>query len=131
MLAVFANRGYLLSPYIVKSVGGLDLSAKKKRLTAVPFKKSTFEVIAKGLAKVVSDDQGTGNVLTTLPIKVAGKTGTAQVSRGATHAWFVGYFPFDKPRYAICVFLENGGPGHAASVVAKQIIEAMNNQGLI
>jgi len=131
MLAVFANRGYLLSPYIVKAVGDLDLSAKKKRLTGVPFKKSTLEVVAKGLARVVSDDQGTGNALSALPVKVAGKTGTAQVSRGATHAWFVGFFPLDKPRYAICVFLENGGPGHAASVIAKQIIEAMNNQGLI
>ena len=131
MLAVFANRGYLLSPYIVKAVGDLDLSAKKKRLTGVPFKKSTLEVVAKGLARVVSDDQGTGNALSALSVKVAGKTGTAQVSRGATHAWFVGFFPLDKPRYAICVFLENGGPGHAASVIAKQIIEAMNNQGLI
>ena len=131
MLAVFANRGYLLSPYIVKAVGGLDLAAKRKRLIGVPFKKSTFEVIAKGLAKAVSDAKGTGNALSVLPIKVAGKTGTAQVSRGATHAWFVGFFPLDKPRYVICVFLENGGPGHTASVVAKQIIEAMNNQGLI
>lgn len=131
MLAVFANGGYLLNPYIVKAVGGLDLSARKKRPTAVPFRKSTFEVIAKGLAKVVSDAQGTGNVLSTLPVKVAGKTGTAQVSRGATHAWFVGFFPLDAPRYVICVFLENGGPGHASSVMAKQIIEAMNNQGLI
>ena len=131
MFAVFANHGYLLSPYIVKAVGGLDFSVKKKRLTGVPFKKSTFEAVAKGLAQVVSDAAGTGNVLSTLPIKVAGKTGTAQVSRGATHAWFIGFFPLDKPKYVICVFLENGGPGHAASVIAKQIIEAMNNQGLI
>jgi penicillin-binding protein 2 len=131
MLAVFANRGYLLTPYIIKSVGGLDFSAKKKRFIAVPFKKSTFDVIVKGLGRVVSDAKGTGNVLSALPIKVSGKTGTAQVSRGATHAWFVGFFPSDKPRYAICVFLENGGPGHAASVMAKQIIEMMNNQGLL
>jgi len=131
MVAVFANQGYLTSPYIVKAVGGLDLSVKKKRLSAVPFKKKTFEVIAKGLARVVTDERGTGNLLSSLPVKVAGKTGTAQVSRGATHAWFVGFFPLDKPKYAICVFLENGGPGHAASVIAKQIIEAMNSQGLI
>ncbi|HNW39925.1 MAG TPA: penicillin-binding protein 2 [Candidatus Omnitrophota bacterium] len=131
LLAVFANRGYLLTPYIVKSVGGLDLSAKKRRITAVPFKKSTFETINRGLARVVSDSQGTGNALASLPVKVAGKTGTAQVSRGATHAWFVGFFPADKPKYVICVFLENGGPGHAACIVAKQIIEAMNTQGLI
>ncbi|MCX5669428.1 MAG: penicillin-binding protein 2 [Candidatus Omnitrophica bacterium] len=131
LLAVFANRGYLLSPYIVKAVGGLDFSVKKKRVMGVAFKKSTFEIIVQGLAKVVSDSEGTGNILSTLPVKVAGKTGTAQVSRGATHAWFVGFFPTDKPRYVICVFLENGGPGHAASLIAKQIIEAMNNQGLI
>jgi penicillin-binding protein 2 len=131
MMAAFANRGYLLSPYIIKAVGGLDLSAKKKKLTPVTFKKSTFEIISKGLRQVVSDPKGTGNALSTLPIAVAGKTGTAQVSRGATHAWFVGFFPFDKPKFVICVLLENGGPGHAASVVAKQIIEEMNKQGLI
>jgi penicillin-binding protein 2 len=131
MLAVLANRGYLPSPYIIKAVGGLDFSARKKRLSAVPFKKSTFETVAKGLAEVVSDAKGTGNALSTLPVAVAGKTGTAQVPRGNTHAWFAGFFPVGKPKYVICVFLENGGPGHAASIVAKQIIETMNNQGLI
>ncbi|MBU0547501.1 MAG: penicillin-binding protein 2 [Candidatus Omnitrophica bacterium] len=131
MMAVFANGGYLPSPYIIKAVGTLDLSAKKKKLVRVAIKKSTFEIIRRGLRAVVSDARGTGNVLSGLPVKVAGKTGTAQVSRGATHAWFAGFFPYDKPKYVICVFLENGGPGHAASVVARQIIEAINNHGLI
>jgi len=131
MMAVFANGGYLTSPYIVKAVGGLDLRAKKKKLTAVNFKKSSFDVLSKGLRKVVSDAKGTGNVLSTLAVAVAGKTGTAQTSRGATHAWFAGFFPFDKPKFVICVFLENGGPGHTAGVIAKQIIEAMDNQGLL
>ncbi len=131
MLAVFANRGYLTSPYIVKNVGGIDLTAKKKRLTAVPIRQSTLEIINKGLRKVVSDERGTGKVLANLPVQVAGKTGTAQVSRGATHAWFVGFFPADKPRYVICVFLENGGPGYAACLLTKQIIEAMDQQGII
>lgn len=131
MMAVFANGGFLTSPYIVKAVGGLDLSAKKKKLIPVKFKESTFSTIISGLRKVVSDPQGTGNALSTLAVKVAGKTGTAQVARKATHAWFLGFFPFDKPKFVICIFLENGGPGHAASIVAKQIIEEMNKQGLI
>jgi penicillin-binding protein 2 len=131
MMAVFANHGYLLNPYIVKAVGGLDFSAKKSRLTAVPFKKLTLENITKGLVRVVSEAKGTGNVLASLPVKVAGKTGTAQVSRGSTHAWFVGFFPQNKPKYVICVFLENGGPGYAACVIAKQIIEEMNSQGVL
>ena len=131
MMAVFANGGYLPSPYIIKAVGNLDLSAKKRKLSRVAFKKSTFEIIRRGLRAVVSDARGTGNVLSGLGVSVAGKTGTAQVSRGATHAWFIGFFPYENPKYVICVFLENGGPGHAASVIARQIIEAMNKQGLI
>lgn len=131
MMAVFANGGYLLNPYIVKAVGGLDFSAKKKKLARVNFKKSTFDTLSKGLRKVVSDEKGTGSALAFLPVGVAGKTGTAQVSRGANHGWFAGFFPFDKPKFVICVFLENGGSGHAASVVTKQIIEDMNKEGLI
>ncbi len=131
MMAVFANRGYLPVPYIIKAVGPLDLSAKKKKLLRVAFKKSTFETIRSGLRAVVSDARGTGNALSGLAVTVAGKTGTAQVSRGATHAWFVGFFPFDNPKYVICILLENGGPGHAATLVARQIIEAMHNQNLI
>ncbi|MFA6130003.1 MAG: penicillin-binding protein 2 [Candidatus Omnitrophota bacterium] len=131
MMAVFANGGYLPNPYIIKAVGNLDLAAKKKKLTRLDFKKSTFETIRRGLRLVVSDSKGTGNVLSGLGVKVAGKTGTAQVSHGATHAWFAGFFPYDNPKYVICVLLENGGAGHAASVVAKQVIEAMDKQGLI
>ena len=131
MVAVFANNGYLTSPYIVKQVGGVDLSAKKRKLISVGLKKATIEIVRNGLREVVNDPKGTGNVLAGLPVAVAGKTGTAEVSRGATHAWFVGFFPYDKPKYAICVFLENGGPGHAASVIVRQIIEAMYNQKII
>ncbi|MCG2713547.1 MAG: penicillin-binding protein 2 [Candidatus Omnitrophica bacterium] len=131
MMAVFANGGYLTSPYIVKQVGGVDLGAKKRKLTSVGLKKVTIEIVRNGLREVITDPKGTGNVLAGLPVAVAGKTGTAQVSRGATHAWFIGFFPYDKPKYAICVFLENGGPGHAASVIVRQIIEAMNNQKII
>ncbi|TAM38342.1 penicillin-binding protein 2 [bacterium] len=131
MMAVFANRGYLPVPYIIKAVGGVDLETKKRRLLPVNFKKGTIEAVREGLREVVSDAKGTGNILSALPVEVAGKTGTAQVSRGLTHAWFVGFFPYDKPKYVICVLLENGGPGHAAGVIAKRVIEGMNSQGII
>ena len=131
MMAVFANGGYLTSPYIVKEIGGLDVSKKKKKLFPVRLEKNTLITINRGLRKVVSDSHGTGNVLDDLIVSVAGKTGTAQVTGKSTHAWFAGYFPYEKPEFVICVFLENGGPGYAATVIAKQIIEAMNNEGLI
>jgi penicillin-binding protein 2 len=131
MLAVFANRGWLVAPHVVKAVGDVEIASKKRRFSAVPFRKETFETVRRGLDRVVSDSEGTGNALADLPVKVSGKTGTAQVSRGATHAWFAGFFPSNAPEYVICVFLENGGPGHAACLLAKKIIEEMKTQGLI
>jgi penicillin-binding protein 2 len=131
MMAVFANRGNLVTPYIVKSVDGRDISANTKKITSLSLKPGTIDYIRKGLRGVVSDPAGTGNVLSSLPINVAGKTGTAQAPPGQPHAWFVGFFPFENPKYAICVFLERGGPGYYSCVLAKQIIEAMIAQGLI
>lgn len=129
MMAIFANKGTLVSPYIIKAIDGRDVSRKKK--TQVALKESTIELVRQGLRSVVSNPQGTANVLSGLPVSVAGKTGTAQVSRGQPHAWFVGFLPFKKPRFVICVFLEHGGSGVFSVLVAKQIIERMSAEGLV
>ena len=43
---------------------------------------------------------------------------------GATHAWFIGYAPAGRPRYAVSVIVENrGGGGVVAAPVAKFILE--------
>lgn len=56
----------------------------------------------------------------------AGKTGSAETGwirdqRDVLHAWFVGYFPVSNPRYAMCVFIEDGTSGgkSAAPVFAE------------
>jgi len=131
MVSIFANRGYLASPYIVKNIGGLDAAGQKKRLIPAAIRKTTIDAIRRGLREVVMGAKGTGHILAALPVEVAGKTGTAQVTRAQAHAWFAGFFPFENPKYAICVFLENGGSGYAACVVTKQIIEEMSRQGLL
>ncbi len=130
MMAVFANKGNLVTPYIVKAIGGQDLSRLKNKPTRLSLKESTINYIRQALRNVVSDSHGTANVLSSLAVSVAGKTGTAQVARGQAHGWFTGFFPYEKPRFVICVFLEHGGSGHVASVLAKQIIENMISEGL-
>jgi penicillin-binding protein 2 len=131
MMAVFANKGYLVTPYIVKAIGGRDVSLYHKKIANLSLKTDTINTIRQGLRGVVMDARGTGNVLSTLPLPVAGKTGTAQAPPGQPHAWFVGFFPFKNPKFVICVFLEHGGPGYYATVIAKQIIERMFEEGLI
>lgn len=125
LMGVFANKGMLATPYIVKGIDTKDISGQRKRRVAIAIKKSVINLIRQELRGVVSRPSGTANVLSALPVSVAGKTGTAQASRGRTHGWFVGFFPFDKPKFVICVFLENNGSGHMACVLAKQIIKAI------
>jgi penicillin-binding protein 2 len=131
VMAVFANGGYLVTPYIVRAVADKDLSLAQRRNVNLHFKHDTINVIRKGMRSVVSSPSGTANVLSGLPVAVAGKTGTAQAPKGQPHAWFAGFFPFDKPRFALCVFLERGGPGYMSCLVAKRIIERMYEEGLI
>ena len=57
----------------------------------------------------------------------AGKTGSAETGmfdedRPILHAWFTGYFPYTEPRYAMCVFVEDGtGGGSSAAPVFAEI----------
>ena len=131
MIACFANKGYLVTPYITKEIDGKDVSVYRRKIIKLPFNAGTIEHVREGLRGVVASATGTGNVLASLPVTVAGKTGTAQAPPGQPHAWFTGFFPYEKPKYAICVMFEHGGPGYVASVAAKRIIDQMAKEGLL
>jgi penicillin-binding protein 2 len=76
-------------------------------------------------------ENGTARFAQIPGIRVAGKTGTAQVRAqgGTLHlAWFIGYAPADDPRVAIAVMLEgteladNYAGGTTAAPVAREIM---------
>ncbi len=131
VMAVFANSGHLVNPYLVKAVDNQDICAYQRKSARVPIKKSTIDAVGQGLRKVVSDPSDTGNILSGLAVEVAGKTGTVQVPHGQPHAWFAGFFPYKNPKFVICVFLEHGGSGQASCRLARQIIEMMTQEGSI
>ncbi|HVW03159.1 MAG TPA: penicillin-binding transpeptidase domain-containing protein, partial [Planctomycetaceae bacterium] len=63
---------------------------------------------------------------------IAGKTGTAEVGGKPDHAWFAGYVPADRPRYAFVVVLEHSGSGgKAAGPVARDLVKVMLRERLI
>ncbi|HVF53592.1 MAG TPA: penicillin-binding transpeptidase domain-containing protein [Actinomycetota bacterium] len=77
-------------------------------------------------------ESGTGTAARIEGIQVAGKTGTAQSTKGASpHAWFIAFAPAADPQIAVAVFVENGGSfgseatgGAVAAPIARRIIEA-------
>ncbi len=62
-----------------------------------------------------------------LPIRVAGKTGSAQNNQGdgETHSWFAGFAPAQNPTFAFACVVENGGFGRsAAAPVCRDMLRA-------
>ncbi len=60
-------------------------------------------------------------------IEYAGKTGTPSVpdATGSTHAWFIGWAPFNRPEYAAVVFLQRGYGSRDAEPIAKEVLRAL------
>ena len=71
---------------------------------------------------------GTGRSLAGVKPPVAGKTGTAEVTGGRSHAWFTGFAPYGGTtgrRLAFVVLVENGGYGaRAAAPIAGELVAA-------
>jgi penicillin-binding protein 2 len=80
-----------------------------------------IKIMQEGLLEVAST--GTGRRASSFGVQIAGKTGTAQNAHGEDHAWFAGYAPIDKPRYAVVVIAEagKGGGAVAGPIVGKML----------
>lgn len=128
MMAAVANGGMVMRPYIVKKIDGTPVLSTKFHRTGVSEK--TIKKIREGLFRVMNSESGTGKRANVEGVKMAGKTGTAQNSQGATHAWFSGYAPYDDPRICLAVFVENGGKGGLEGCeIAKGVFQEAKDRG--
>ncbi|HTQ55680.1 MAG TPA: FtsW/RodA/SpoVE family cell cycle protein [Bryobacteraceae bacterium] len=87
--------------------------------------------IARYMREVVT--QGTGQRAAASPVPIAGKTGTAELADAPSHAWFIGFAPYQGPkRIAFAVLIENGKYGGTyAAPAAAALVAAAQNLGLI
>lgn len=126
LAATVANRGYFITPHVVKEIQDtvLDTLYTKRRYTKVDPK--YYSYIAEGMRGAV---MGTAYGATcrgaNLPdIEVCGKTGTAENPHGKDHSIFMGFAPYQQPKVAIAVFVENAGFGATYAVpIGRLMIE--------
>ena len=106
--ATIANRGWFITPHVVKKIQGeeLDTLYTKKRYTMA--NKESYDYVVKGMR--ASATGGTCHELAKYDFVACGKTGTAQ-NRGHDHSVFMGFAPMDNPKIAVAVYVENGGWG--------------------
>lgn len=119
LCATIANRGYYVTPHIVKDVqdGHIADSLKVKHKTKVDT--SYYNMVVEGMRKAVLG--GTCHSANSPQYAVCGKTGTAQ-NRGKDHSAFMGFAPMEDPKIAVAVYVENGGFGATYGVPIGALI---------
>ena len=121
--------GNLVTPRVAKSIDGKEINA-----TIVPmkFNPRTLSEVRMGMYDVCNTRRGTAyRLMHDLPVIVAGKTGTSQVTSipqvgrrlkeselayfHRSHAWITTYAPYDDPQFVVTVLIEHGGHGGSTS----------------
>ncbi|OPZ79142.1 MAG: Penicillin-binding protein A [Actinobacteria bacterium ADurb.Bin444] len=120
-----ANGGQIMMPHVVEEVRDYRqtvIARTQPRVWRRAVSAETARQITELMVRVV--EEGTGTNAAIRNVKVAGKTGTAEVGNGEAHAWFICFAPADDPQVAVAVIVENGGSGGGvAAPVAKHVLE--------
>ena len=117
--ATIANRGYYITPHIVKGVEGGHIADSLKEKHSSKVEKQYYEMKAEGMREAVLG--GTCRSANNSQYAVCGKTGTAQ-NRGKDHSAFMGFAPMENPKIAVAVYVENGGFGATYGVPIGALI---------
>lgn len=122
-VAMIANRGYFITPHLVKKIGQTDsLPPRFREPQRVPVDAEYFNIVADAMVDVIR--AGTARRARTPEITVCGKTGTIQNPHGEDHSAFVAFAPKEEPKIAIAVYVENSGFGGTwAAPIASLMIE--------
>ena len=145
VVAMIGNNGIPVQPHVVRGVrerGGEWIEkwtpAQGPSLALQPHQLGAIQA---ALGAVVT--KGTARRARSSMVRIAGKTGTAQVvslrpeseketpKKFRDHAWFVAYAPIERPDVAVTVLLEHmGHGGSAAAPLAKELIETYLSYGV-
>jgi penicillin-binding protein 2 len=146
--AALGNGGVLYAPQVVRSIesteGTVEIDFPPRPRRTIPLAPDHLKAVTSAMFGVVNEPGGTAYKERIDKIAVAGKTGTAQVSKitqkagidphqvwyfNRDHAWFAGFAPYDDPEIAIAVLVEHGGGGgHNAAPIAMRLFEEYFNK---
>jgi len=101
-IAALANGGVLVTPSLVTD----DPVVREQ----IDISQGTLSIVREGMRMAVTEQNGTARGLMMSDVAVAGKTGTAEIGAAKAHvnAWAVGFFPYEKPKYAFVILMERG-----------------------
>lgn len=129
LCATIANRGYYITPHVVKDIIGVGLPDSILQKHYPTIDRSFYDEIVTGMRMAVTG--GTCRRAAFGDVEVCGKTGTAQNPHGKDHSAFMGFAPMNDPKIAICVYVENAGFGATYGVPIGSLMMEMYLNGEI
>lgn len=134
VVSAVANGGTLYTPRLVNGIrdprGRVSKSFPPVAERRVPVSETDLEIIRRGMLGAIESEYGTAHNVYISGFHYAGKTGTAENvptvdnPSGRNHAWFVCYAPYNHPKIAVVVFMDQSGGFGAvnAAPVAQAIV---------
>ncbi len=139
-ISILVNGGHQIEVTTVKSVINSDgtevskdelnryvnglLGIDDSNVEQKTFNEENLKEVLNGMKDVTTESGGTAySVFKDSSVTVGGKTGSAQAGK-ETHAWFVGFAPFEDPEIAVVAIVENGAHGAYAAQIAKDIFDS-------
>jgi len=110
LAATLANRGSFRTPHVIQSIGSKGKPDGMDSLVQTGIDPALFKPVINAMNAVTESDEGTAPLARIPGIKVCGKTGTVQDSKG-NHSVFIAFAPADDPQIALSVYVENAGAG--------------------
>ncbi|MBQ4466311.1 MAG: penicillin-binding protein 2 [Oscillospiraceae bacterium] len=130
MTCAIANNGKMPIASLIRgfTADGTQLTEEREPRCAYPIDRKTAYFLQDLMIAAVNANEKSNAAPSN--VFAAGKTSTAQTGRydengvEYCHGWITGYFPIDKPRYAVTVLAEDGGYGNdAAAPVFRELAE--------
>jgi len=123
-ISAIANYGRLVTPHLLLN----DVEKENKQKVIVGLNKEYFDVVHEGMRQAVT--YGTAVALNVPYVKVAAKTGTAQLglAKNRVNSWVVGFFPYENPKYAFTILMESGPSSGTvgASSIMRSLLDWMS-----
>lgn len=128
-----ANKGHLYAPYLVERLENPEtgdiIYPARPAPERIPIKEEYFDIVRNGMRRVM--EAGTGRLMQLEGIPTGGKTGTAQHRGHKDHSLFIHFAPFDDPKIALAVYVENAGFGTEAAAPIASLMAEMYLNGKI
>ncbi len=128
-LSTISNGGTRYNAHLLKSVRGIGESEPSYEteptvISEIEIPQGVLDAVQQGMRDMIESHSLASRSFASVPVKVGGKTGTAQTSKDSENALFVCAAPYDDPQIVLSVVLEQGHMGEYASITAARILEA-------